>query len=227
MQYKVYHIFFKIRLQNDDVQDFDTRWDQALSAAIEIPTEMVLEGFFRSNLQDSVQLQNVLAFYEQEIVSKQRTAKLLQIEDNGKTSYGSDNEDAKLQSPERDSGKRSSNQESKRNKASAERGKQLDNVRKETHVVSVMIPRLETDAIRDKKDNRLLMHPKGKHRLTERNQKVQAAEEKVLLEQEGRIPCRHLFGRKCTNPSCNYWHPPVCLITSLNQDAADGQPTKI
>ena len=35
---------FNIRLQNDDVQDFDTRWDQALLAASEIPTEMVLEG---------------------------------------------------------------------------------------------------------------------------------------------------------------------------------------
>ena len=36
-------------------------------------------------------------------------------------------------------------------------GKQLDNVRKETHVVSVMIQRLETDAIRYKKDNRPLL----------------------------------------------------------------------
>ena len=31
-------------LQNYDVQDFDTRWDQAPLAASEIPTEMVLEG---------------------------------------------------------------------------------------------------------------------------------------------------------------------------------------
>ena len=35
---------FNLRLQNDDVQDFDTRWDQAPLAASEIPTEMVLEG---------------------------------------------------------------------------------------------------------------------------------------------------------------------------------------
>ena len=37
-----------MRLQNDDVQDFDTRWDQAPLAASEIPTETVLEGFFSS-----------------------------------------------------------------------------------------------------------------------------------------------------------------------------------
>ena len=53
----------------------------------------------------------------------------------------------------------------------------LDSVQKETPVVSVMIQRLETDAIRDKKDNRPLLHQKRKHGLTERNpQKVQAAE---------------------------------------------------
>ena len=57
---------FKKRLQDDDVQDFDTRWDQALFAASEIPTEKVLEGLYKSKLQDSVQLQTVLALYEQE-----------------------------------------------------------------------------------------------------------------------------------------------------------------
>ena len=47
-------------------------------------------------------------------------------------------------------------------------GKHLDSVRKETHAVSVMIPRLETDAIRDKKDNRPLLHHKRRHKLTGR-----------------------------------------------------------
>ena len=59
---------FRKRSQDDDVQDFDTRWDQALSAASEIPTETVLEGFFKSNLKDSVRRQTVLAMYEQENV---------------------------------------------------------------------------------------------------------------------------------------------------------------
>ena len=39
---------FNIRLQDDDVQDFDTRWDQVLLASSEIPTEMVLEGLHKS-----------------------------------------------------------------------------------------------------------------------------------------------------------------------------------
>ena len=58
---------FKIRLHDDDVQDFDTRWDQALLAASERPKEMVLEGLYKSKLQDSVQLQTVLSFNDQRI----------------------------------------------------------------------------------------------------------------------------------------------------------------
>ena len=55
-----------IRLQNGDAQCFDRRWDHALLAASEIPTEIVLEGLYQSELQDSVQLQTVWALYEQE-----------------------------------------------------------------------------------------------------------------------------------------------------------------
>ena len=51
---------FNILLWCDDVQDFDARLDQALLSAIETPSEMVLEGLYKSKLQDSVQLQSVV-----------------------------------------------------------------------------------------------------------------------------------------------------------------------
>ena len=69
---------FKKRLQSDDVQDFDVRWDQALLAASEIPTEMILEGLYKSKLQDSVQLQTVLALYDQETVRNNVTIEYIQ-----------------------------------------------------------------------------------------------------------------------------------------------------
>ena len=46
----------------------------------------VLEGLYKSKLQDSVQLQTVLALYEQENI-RNRTAELFQIEDIGKATY--------------------------------------------------------------------------------------------------------------------------------------------
>ena len=45
---------FNIRLQNDDVQDFGVRWDQALLSASDMPSDVILEGLYKSKLQDSV-----------------------------------------------------------------------------------------------------------------------------------------------------------------------------
>ena len=49
-------------------EESDVRWDHALSSASEIPTEMILDVLYKSKLQDSVQVQTVLALYDQEIV---------------------------------------------------------------------------------------------------------------------------------------------------------------
>ena len=35
---------FRKRLQNDDLQDFDVRWDQALVSASDVPSDVTLEG---------------------------------------------------------------------------------------------------------------------------------------------------------------------------------------
>ena len=53
-------------LQNDDVQDSDTRWDQILFGTSELPHENVLEGLYKMRLQGSEQLQTVLALYNHE-----------------------------------------------------------------------------------------------------------------------------------------------------------------
>ena len=67
---------FNFRLQNDDVQYFDVRRDQALLSTSYMPSDVILEGLQKSKLQDSVQLQTVLALYDQETVRN-----------NGQTSY--------------------------------------------------------------------------------------------------------------------------------------------
>ena len=57
---------FAISLQNDDVQDFVVRWDHASLSVSEMPSEMILEGLYKSNLENSVHLQTVMALYDLE-----------------------------------------------------------------------------------------------------------------------------------------------------------------
>ena len=67
---------FTMSLQNDEVQDFDVTWDHAPLTVSEMPSEIVLEGWYKSKLQYSVQFQTVLALYDRETVRN-----------NGQTSY--------------------------------------------------------------------------------------------------------------------------------------------
>ena len=57
---------FYVSLQRYDILDFDTRWDQALLSAGEIPMESVFESLYKMSICESVQLLTVLAMYEQE-----------------------------------------------------------------------------------------------------------------------------------------------------------------
>ena len=57
---------FSIILQHDDVQDFDVRWDHALLSVSEVPSDVILERLYKSRLENSVQLQTLLALHDQE-----------------------------------------------------------------------------------------------------------------------------------------------------------------
>ena len=81
----------------------------------------------------------------------------------------------------------------------------MDNVPKETHVVSVMTHMLlETVAkFRDEKDDRLLLHPNSKAKQThgEKGDKEESSDKR------SQIVCRY---RNCKNPSYEFWHLPAC-----------------
>ena len=57
----------RMTLQNDDVQDFGVRWDQALLSVSEMPSDPILVGLYKSKLQNSAQLRTVMALYDQEL----------------------------------------------------------------------------------------------------------------------------------------------------------------
>ena len=208
---------FNIRLHNDDVQDFDTRWDQALLSANEIPTEMVLEGLYKPKLQDSVQLQTVLTLYDQEtprnneqtIYSRLKTSVRLHVDQVKITRNFRVRNEVVERGAVTWSQKRKPTLRGKWENVFI--GTQMDNFQKETHVVSVMNWLRETVAeARDQKDNRPLPHQIRRSRLTAREKilsKESGNKHESFSDKRSKIPCRY---RNCNNPSCGFWHPPVC-----------------
>ena len=57
---------FSIKLDNDDIHDFDSRWEQALLLTSDPSSDKVLEGLYVSKLQDSSQAHIIKKFCEEE-----------------------------------------------------------------------------------------------------------------------------------------------------------------
>ena len=85
----------------------------------------------------------------------------------------------------------------------------MDNVRNDTHVVSVMtdLHKETCAAVRDEKDDCPLPHQIPRPRLTKREKILKNRPRGKLFRQKERnsVPL-HI----CKNPSCKCWHPPVC-----------------
>ena len=56
--------WFSIKLENDNIQDFDLRREQALLLTGGRPSDKVSEGLYVSRLQDSSQAQTIMALYK-------------------------------------------------------------------------------------------------------------------------------------------------------------------
>ena len=130
------------RLLDKHIQDFDVRWDQALLSASEIPTEMVLEGMYKSKLQDSVQLQTVLGLYDQETVRNNGQTSCLRLKTSVKLHIDqmmrTRNFRVWSEVVERGSVSQKGKKAYVERKVGVFSGRHIDNVRKETHAVSVM-----------------------------------------------------------------------------------------
>ena len=65
-----YADLFTISLRNDDSQEFDSKWDGILLSLTKIPPDDILEGLYKSRIQESEKLKTVLEWYDLEIHQK-------------------------------------------------------------------------------------------------------------------------------------------------------------
>ena len=65
-----YTDLFTIVLRNDDIQEFDSKWDGILLSMTKIPPDDILEGLYKLRIPESGKLKTVLEFYDLEIHQK-------------------------------------------------------------------------------------------------------------------------------------------------------------
>ena len=65
-----YVYLFCVTLHDDNIQEFDTRWDEVLRSMSKIPSDDILEGLYKLRIRESEQLKTVLELYDLEIHQK-------------------------------------------------------------------------------------------------------------------------------------------------------------
>ena len=65
-----YADLFTIGLRNDDIQEFDSKWDEILLSMTQIPSDDILEGLYKLRIRESEKPKTVLELYDLEIHQK-------------------------------------------------------------------------------------------------------------------------------------------------------------
>ena len=65
-----YADFFTVVLRNDDIQEFDSKWDEILLSMTKIPPDDILEGLYKLRIRESDKLKTVLELYDLETHQK-------------------------------------------------------------------------------------------------------------------------------------------------------------
>ena len=65
-----YADLFSVTLRNDNIQEFDTRWDEVLLSMSKIPSDDILQSLYKLRIREPDQLKIVLELYDMEIHQK-------------------------------------------------------------------------------------------------------------------------------------------------------------
>ena len=185
-----------------------------------MPSDPILEGLYKSKLQNSLQLRTVMALYDQEVSRNNGTPNYQQL----KTAVKLHNDEmmrnrnfrVRIDVVERGSVTKSR----KGNKAYVGRKirecfqwKAHGQCSKGDSCSFSHDPQACGDKGKGQRRKRRSSSPasnsKAKRTDGEEHKSSQGSGNKQeKLERQERIPCRF---RRCKNPSCGFWHPPVCL----------------
>ena len=208
-----YADLFIITLRNDDVQEFDTRWDELQLSMSKIPSDDVLESVCKLRIRESFQRKTVLELYDMEIHQKVSMPKYRRLKTMVKR-----NKDQKLRL-------RNFDARNERIEIGAvftnRRGlRGVESGPGECHQWKAQgqCSRGDSCSFRHDENKRAKPTPKSAllssepptdkdGRSTSRRKRLRGWSPSGKL---ARQPCRDCIEGKCTRPSCDFWHPPEC-----------------
>ena len=91
-----YADLFSVTLHDDNIQEFDTRWDEVLLSMSIVPSDEIFESLDKLRIRESDQLKKRIRIVRDGESSKDIDAQLSEIEDHGEKKYRSETTITKL-----------------------------------------------------------------------------------------------------------------------------------
>ena len=67
-----YADLFSVALRDDNIQEFDTRWDESLLSMSKIPSDDILESLYKLRMRESARLKTVFELYDMRFMRRYR-----------------------------------------------------------------------------------------------------------------------------------------------------------
>ena len=204
-----YADLFTISLRNDDIQEFDSKWDGILLSMTKIPPDDILEGLYKLRIRESEKLKTVLDLYRLKTMEKRS------IEQNIRNkNFGARNGNYEKNAVVKNQGK---NSVYKDFLEIVGNGSPTGSVLEETIAVSATIL-----ISMEKRHHQISLRILSCSRMSE-NRREPEVPEKSPSGRMSRWPCKDYLKRTCNNSFCKKWHPPECLFHKTKSGCRFGE----
>ena len=95
-----YTDLFTIVLRNDEIQEFDSKWDGILLSMTKIPHDDILQGLYKLRIRESEKLKTVLELYDLEIHQKKMGPDYHRLKTMVKKKYRAESTKLRILAPE-------------------------------------------------------------------------------------------------------------------------------
>ena len=220
-----YAALFTVVLQNDDIQEFDSKWDEILLSMEQFPPDDILESLYTLRIRESEKLKTALELYNMEIHQKKAGPDYHRLKTMVKRSI---EQNLRMMNFEARNGNfetsalvknQRAKQREKRTLGDCWQWKANGQCSKGDSCTFRQDMNKRANSTQPNPSPRSSTQQSVKNASRTRSPKGRSPSGKMA-----RPPCKDYFKGTCTTPFCEKWHPPECACsTSPKMDADLGK----
>ena len=219
-----YADLFTVVLRNDDIREFDSKWDEIPLSMTQIPSDDILEGLYKLRIRESEKLKTVLELHDLETHQKKVGPDYHRLKTMVKRSIEQEIRNKNFEA-------RNGNFEKNavvKNQGTKQRGQKIigDCWQWKTNG---QCSRGDNCSFRHDMNKRAKLtqpnpSPSSIMQQNERNaSRTRSPRGKSPSGRMSRWPCKDYLKGTCTNSFCEKWHPPECLFYKTKSGCRFGE----